>query len=48
MITLIDIPNRESCTCDVCGTNKSVKYTDGSKTFCNRCVISEMIKNEKE
>ena len=32
--------------CNYCGTDKSVKYEDNSKPYCNRCIL--IIRREKE
>ena len=35
VVTLFKYPK-----CNYCGTDKSVKYEDNSKPYCNRCILT--------
>ena len=34
--------------CNYCGTDKSVKYEDNSKPYCNRCILTIRRKHDSE
>lgn len=33
--------------CSKCGTDKSVKWSNNDNVFCNKCIITDVLKNNQ-
>lgn len=33
--------------CENCGTHKLVKWTNGNKTLCQKCIVSDILQNNQ-